>query len=110
MIRRLGVLGWPVAHSRSPTIHNAALAELGLANRVADDERAEAQSLAATLAAGPPLAMAAIKSAVRESAHGGIEAALEREKLGQTELLGSVDFREGVAAWAARRTPVFTGK
>jgi shikimate dehydrogenase len=27
---RLGVLGWPVAHSRSPAIHNAALSELGL--------------------------------------------------------------------------------
>jgi shikimate dehydrogenase len=25
---RLGVLGWPVAHSRSPAIHNAALADL----------------------------------------------------------------------------------
>ncbi len=30
MTRRLGVLGWPVAHSRSPAMHNAALAELGL--------------------------------------------------------------------------------
>jgi shikimate dehydrogenase len=28
---RLGVLGWPVAHSRSPAIHNAALAAVGLA-------------------------------------------------------------------------------
>jgi len=27
---RLGVLGWPVAHSRSPDIHNAALASLGM--------------------------------------------------------------------------------
>ena len=27
---RLGVLGWPVAHSRSPAIHNAALREVGL--------------------------------------------------------------------------------
>lgn len=27
---RLGVLGWPVAHSRSPRMHRAALAELGL--------------------------------------------------------------------------------
>ena len=27
---RLGVLGWPVAHSRSPAMHNAALAELEL--------------------------------------------------------------------------------
>ena len=29
-MRRLGVLGWPVAHSRSPAIHNAALAAMGL--------------------------------------------------------------------------------
>jgi shikimate dehydrogenase len=29
-MHRLGVLGWPVAHSRSPAIHNAALAALGL--------------------------------------------------------------------------------
>jgi shikimate dehydrogenase len=28
---RLGVLGWPVAHSRSPAMHTAALQELGLA-------------------------------------------------------------------------------
>jgi shikimate dehydrogenase len=28
---RLGVLGWPVAHSRSPAMHNAALRELSLA-------------------------------------------------------------------------------
>jgi shikimate dehydrogenase len=28
--KRLGVLGWPVAHSRSPAIHNAALAALGM--------------------------------------------------------------------------------
>jgi shikimate dehydrogenase len=27
---RLGVLGWPVAHSRSPAIHNAALGALGM--------------------------------------------------------------------------------
>ncbi len=29
---RLGVLGWPVGHSRSPAIHNAALKEVGLAD------------------------------------------------------------------------------
>jgi shikimate dehydrogenase len=28
---RLGVLGWPVSHSRSPAVHNAALAAMGLA-------------------------------------------------------------------------------
>src|SRR5271167_4076964 len=30
MMPRLGVLGWPVAHSRSPAIHNAAFAWLGM--------------------------------------------------------------------------------
>ncbi len=29
-MNRLGVLGWPVAHSRSPAMHNAALAALGM--------------------------------------------------------------------------------
>jgi shikimate dehydrogenase len=29
-VTRLGVIGWPVAHSRSPAIHNAALAALGM--------------------------------------------------------------------------------
>jgi shikimate dehydrogenase len=29
---RLGVLGWPVAHSRSPAMHNAALRHVGLAD------------------------------------------------------------------------------
>lgn len=31
-MKRLGVLGWPVAHSRSPAMHNAALAALGLSD------------------------------------------------------------------------------
>jgi shikimate dehydrogenase len=30
MMPRLGVLGWPVRHSRSPAMHNAALRELGM--------------------------------------------------------------------------------
>ena len=71
---------------------------LGLANRVVDDERAAARELAQTLAAGPPLALAAIKRAVRDSAEGGIDAALQRERVGQTTLLASRDFGEGVAA------------
>ncbi len=31
-MHRLGVLGWPVAHSRSPAMHNAALAALGMSD------------------------------------------------------------------------------
>jgi shikimate dehydrogenase len=31
-MNRLGVLGWPVAHSRSPAMHNAALAAMGMSD------------------------------------------------------------------------------
>ena len=83
---------------------------LGLANRVVADERAEAQRIAQELAAGPPLALAAIKAAVRESATSSVYQALAREKQGQTELLHSQDFREGVTAWSTKRAPQFQGK
>jgi shikimate dehydrogenase len=54
-MKRLAVLGHPVAHSRSPAMHNAALAELGLASEwsyeaidVAPDEfEARVRSIAA---------------------------------------------------------------
>jgi enoyl-CoA hydratase/carnithine racemase len=86
--------------------------ELGLANRVVEPGQAlaEAKALARTLAAGPPLALAAIKNAVREATSGSIDDALAREQCGQTALLHSQDFREGVAAWSAKRAPNFQGK
>ncbi len=86
--------------------------DLGLANRVVPNDRIvdTAKELAQTLAAGPPLALAAIKRAVRDGATGTSEQALEREKTAQSELLKSTDFREGVAAWSAKRAPKFQGK
>jgi enoyl-CoA hydratase/carnithine racemase len=85
---------------------------LGLANRVVDAGQHvhEARTLAHALAAGPPLALAAIKRAVRASTSGSIEDALEREKQGQTALLRSQDFHEGVSAWSGKRAPQFQGK
>lgn len=86
--------------------------ELGLVNRVVVPEELEttAAALAAELAQGPPLALTAIKTAVRESAKGGIDEALAREKAGQLGLLASQDLMEGVLAWAQRRDPEFKGK
>jgi len=107
---RLVGIGRALEYLMLGTRIDASLAlSLGLANRVVDDARGEARGLAATLAAGPPLALAAIKNAVREAATGAIDAALEREKQGQIALLGSQDFREGVAAWGAKRSPRFHG-
>jgi 2-(1,2-epoxy-1,2-dihydrophenyl)acetyl-CoA isomerase len=93
---------------------DAALAlELGLANSVVPsaDLDTEAARLAALLAEGPPLALAAVKRSVRAGlAGGGLDAALDREKAGQLALLASQDVREGVAAWLERRPPRFTGR
>lgn len=49
-MNRLGVLGWPVAHSRSPAMHRAALADLGLTDWSYDLLPAAPNVLAETVA------------------------------------------------------------
>lgn len=85
---------------------------LGLATQVADDADVErtSQTLADELCAKAPLALAAIKAAVRRSIEHGLSEALAAEQAGQARLLMSDDFREGVRAWSERRPPKFTGK
>lgn len=85
--------------------------ELGLANRVVSVERLvpEALELAQRLAEGPPLALTAIKNAVRAALSGTLEEALKREAEGQARLLRSEDLSEGVMAWQERRKPRFRG-
>ncbi len=86
--------------------------ELGLTNRVVDlDALApSARALADALAKGPPLALAQIRGAVRQSFGGTIDDALAREKTGQVGLLASSDLIEGVLAWSQRRAPEFKGR
>jgi 2-(1,2-epoxy-1,2-dihydrophenyl)acetyl-CoA isomerase len=84
---------------------------LGLANRILPSSELlpRALELAQRLAAGPPLALAAIKSATRAAMTGTLEDALEREAAGQTQLLRSADLREGITAFTERRKPNFQG-
>jgi enoyl-CoA hydratase/carnithine racemase len=92
-------------------IDAAQAVSLGLASSMtadSDTERA-ALALAATLAEGPPLALARIKQAVHGSSS-ELKSALAREREGQLELLKSADGREGVRAFLERRTPVFRGE
>jgi 2-(1,2-epoxy-1,2-dihydrophenyl)acetyl-CoA isomerase len=77
---------------------------------VADEQLAErGRQLAAQLAAGPTLAFARIKQAIQASAAQDLETSLELECAFMRELGGSLDYREGVAAFRARRAPRFIG-
>jgi enoyl-CoA hydratase/carnithine racemase len=71
--------------------------------------QAETMALAQRIEKGPPLAFAALKSAVYGSL-GDLEAALMREREGQLRLLKSQDVMEGIMAWAQKREPDFQGR
>ena len=86
--------------------------EWGLVHRVVpDDGLAEAiAELTDRLVAGAPRAYAATKRAINDVTLAGLEEALAAEVAGQSELLGSADFREAVAAFGEKRLPSFTGE
>jgi 2-(1,2-epoxy-1,2-dihydrophenyl)acetyl-CoA isomerase len=91
-------------------IESGDLEDLGLlVERVLPEQLREASlRLAQRLEKGPPLAYAALKSAVYANL-GDIEAALRREREGQLRLLKTNDCIEGVLAWSQKRDPSFTG-
>jgi enoyl-CoA hydratase len=70
-------------------------------------ERAEA--LLAALAAGPTVALGETKAAVN-AASVDVEAALAREEAGQVSLMATEDYKEGVAAFVAKRAAGFSGR
>jgi 2-(1,2-epoxy-1,2-dihydrophenyl)acetyl-CoA isomerase len=86
-------------------------AEWGLVHRVVPAEQvlAEAQALAARLAAGPTAAYRAIKTVLATAATDRLEDTLALEARLQTELGRTADHREAVEAFLEKRAPRFTG-
>jgi len=84
---------------------------IGLVQRVAAPETFEADTAALVdqLAAGPPRALRATKEAAYRSLDRDREAEFDFEIFAQVQCLQSADHREGVAAFQAKRRPVFTG-
>ncbi len=101
---RMGLLAEPLTASEA--------LDAGLVTHVVPDEefQAEVERMVRRLASGPPLALAATKRAVNAATLGGLEAALERERTGQTILLGTQDAAEGIRAFAEGRRPRFEGR
>jgi len=84
---------------------------LGLVDRLfpADEVRERTLEYAQALAGGATKAIGNIKLAVHEGIEDGLERGLERERELVEELFLSADGREGLAAFAEKRRPAFTG-
>lgn len=96
----------------NPTLTAEDAQAIGLVNEVVDDDALEARvlELAHTLAELPPLALAATKRLVWNGVGAGVEERLGEEARVVSELSGTADAREGLAAVIERRAPEFTGR
>jgi 2-(1,2-epoxy-1,2-dihydrophenyl)acetyl-CoA isomerase len=86
--------------------------QIGLVNHVVPHEELmdATNALAAKIASGPPIAMRLAKRIMYHGAESDLDAAYEFEAYLQGICLQTEDFREGLAAFAERREPRFTGR
>ena len=73
----------------------------------ADQLATRAETLAATIAANAPLAIAATKRALNQVAAGKLD--LDELSAARNRCATSSDHREGLSAWAEKRKPTFKG-
>ena len=85
---------------------------IGLAEMVAEPAEltATVDSLAARIAAAPPLAVRAAKRLIDTAGSVPVLSGMDAEAAEQRELLGSKDFGEAIAAFIERRPAAFTGE
>lgn len=86
-------------------------AHWGIVTRIVEDDQLQEESrqLARTLASGPTGAFGQVKRLLATSQHSSLEAQMEYESAAISDAANTEDGREGIAAFVAKRTPVFTG-
>jgi len=96
----------------NPTLSAAEAADLGLVNRVVPDDAVlgEGRALARQLAGGATRALAATKRLLWDGLGATVEARLPDESRTVSELSGTADAREGLAAVIEKRRPKFAGR
>jgi enoyl-CoA hydratase/carnithine racemase len=84
-------------------------ARIGLVDLVSDDPAAEAEALAASIAAASPHSVGASKAMIRRILDGQVEDDEETRRAFDAAFEGE-DFDEGVSAFLAKRTPQFRSR
>ncbi len=89
-----------------------AYAHYGLVNEVVPVAELDAAvaAVAATVAAGPPVALSLIKRQIDHAGSASLAQMLETEALAQTVSIGTADMREALTAFFERREPRFEGR
>ncbi|WP_327097609.1 enoyl-CoA hydratase-related protein [Nocardia vinacea] len=90
----------------------AEVERLGLATQVVEPEELDSvvESLAARLAAGPPVALSLTKSLLHQAAGADFASSLEAEAIAQAVNFAGEDIEIGMKAFKARTAPSFTGR
>ncbi len=85
---------------------------MGLVNAVVPAEELDSATdeLAATIAGGPPIALASTKRELNNAGQSSLAQALELEALAQGFNTGTDDTREALVAYMERRAPSFKGR
>jgi enoyl-CoA hydratase len=104
LARQLILTGRPIEAQRAY--------EVGLVNVLADPGKAllEAETLAGQICANAPVSVQACLSAVNDIVAADDELGWEQTERALASAAGSVDAREGVAAFLEKRPPVWTGR
>lgn len=117
-----GVTWWLprlVGHTRAMDIimtgrdvSSAEAMQIGLATQVIPDDAfaATVQSLAAQIAAGPPLAMALTKRLMMESSSASLESQLRNEVMHIKTCFQTADVQDAIVAFREKRMPRFEGR